>query len=162
MQFCLSPLSHLHPTQLSRQASSSSDPPPTSTQTPLPLHKHCVLRTVLTFMSISSWGTIVPAQGVISNSLGKDMTVLPESVMLLSIRLSVYPLETISRAPPSAGTRRENVMGIREVLTSLKRREFTNPANKKSGFGSFFELAMSHLPLLWWWVPFLDSTLYMN
>ena len=78
-----------------------------------------------TLMSIVPWGAIIPDDGVMSNSFGDGMMVLPTSLILLSIRLS--RLCESSLEMPSAGTRKLNVMGMREVLTKVQWRVLTKP-----------------------------------
>ena len=78
-----------------------------------------------TLMSIVPWGAIIPDDGVMSNSFGDGMMVLPMSLILLSIRLS--RLCESSLEMPSAGTRKLNVMGMREVLTKVQWRVLTKP-----------------------------------
>ena len=60
----------------------------------------------------------MPEDGRRSNSLGKGTPELPTSLMLLSIKLSW--LRGSSLAQPSAGIRKLNVMGIREVFTRVQ------------------------------------------
>lgn len=83
---------------------------------------------LITLISSSPWGEIVPRDGVISNSFGDGIMVLPVSLMLLSIKLS--RLRVSSFIQPSAGTRTLNVMGMSEVLTSVHSRVFTKPTRK--------------------------------
>ena len=78
-------------------------------------------------MSIVPWGAIIPDDGVMSNSFGDGMMVLPTSLILLSIRLS--RLCESSLEMPSAGTRKLNVMGMREVLTKVQWRVLTKPVS---------------------------------
>ena len=78
-----------------------------------------------TLMSIVPWGTIIPDDGVMSNSFGDGMMVLPTSLILLSIRLSRLCKSSLEM--PSAGTRKLNVMGMREVLTKVQWRVLTKP-----------------------------------
>ena len=80
-----------------------------------------------TLMSIVPWGAIIPDDGVMSNSFGDGMMVLPTSLILLSIRLS--RLCESSLEMPSAGTRKLNVMGMREVLTKVQWRVLTKPVS---------------------------------
>lgn len=80
-----------------------------------------------TLTSIVPWGAIIPDDGVMSNSFGDGMMVLPTSLILLSIRLS--RLCESSLEMPSAGTRKLNVMGMREVLTKVQWRVLTKPVS---------------------------------
>lgn len=80
-----------------------------------------------TLMSIVPWGAIIPDDGVMSNSFGDGTMVLPTSLILLSIRLS--RLCESSLEMPSAGTRKLNVMGMREVLTKVQWRVLTKPVS---------------------------------
>ena len=81
-------------------------------------------------MSIVPWGAIIPDDGVMSNSFGDGMMVLPTSLILLSIRLS--RLCESSLEMPSAGTRKLNVMGMREVLTKVQWRVLTKPGSTQN------------------------------
>lgn len=83
-----------------------------------------------TLMSIVPWGAIIPDDGVMSNSFEDGMMVLPTSLILLSIRLS--RLCESSLEMPSAGTRKLNVMGMREVLTKVQWRVLTNPVSTQN------------------------------
>ena len=84
----------------------------------------------LTLISIELSGATAPVQGFKSNSCGAVSRELPTSLILLSTRLSPGLWREPSLTHPSAGTRRLNVIGIREVFTSVQWRVLTNPWNK--------------------------------